>query len=91
MHWTQDPKNKRRVMEMSIRSAATRKRMALAQERMKQARGREAREETAPLKGKALAKQELADLARRGAEVKLRELERECDKLRMFLGLGGEK
>ena len=44
-------------------------------------------EPSAP-KGKALARQEINELARHGAQARLAELERECEKLRMFLSVG---
>jgi hypothetical protein len=41
------------------------------------------------LKAQALAKAELNELARIGAELRLRKLEKEVERLRMFLGFQG--
>lgn len=80
-HWTQTPEGRARMSRL-IKSAHARKKKARAEGE----KGK-AGEKADPPRGRAIAKHEINDLARRGAEVRLKEVEAEATRLRMFLGL----
>lgn len=85
MHWTQTAKGKRKMAAVQRRVWRTKKAATLEHVR----RNDEAA--TAPKKKAAvLAREEVARYARIGAETRLREIEREAERLRIFLGVKEE-
>lgn len=77
MHWTQTSAGKRKMSRIQKLAAAARKGKEVKAPRANGARPGGAR----------MAREELAELARHGAQTRLAELERECEKLRVFLGI----
>ena len=74
MHWTQTARG-RKIMAKNARR--------------KKGLARTVSTESAAPKGKAFARAEINELAAAGAQARLAELERECEKLRMFLHVQG--
>lgn len=80
MHWTQDPKNKAKLRRLHLKG--TKSKRAKNKAKLKAID----KVSTKSLVGRALAKTEINDLARRGAQQRIVELEKELVKLRMFVG-----
>lgn len=80
LHWTQTEEGKRKMAAAQKKGWANRKKKAQKDRSDKPKHGG----------ARSLVKDEIAHLAKRGAELELAELEKRIVKLRIFLGREGE-
>lgn len=74
-HWTQTPAGRKKMARIRLAATAAIRRRTKNGEATSSQNG-----------GRSLAREELRTLAQTGARVRLRELEREMTRLRVFLG-----
>lgn len=91
MHWTQRPGGKRKLAKAMKKAYQLKKarKAHRASPSDDHRRPQIAAGVTEKKNGRALAKEDVAVLARIGAHMRLIELEREAERLRIFLGVAG--